>query len=205
MYINIIMEKINKSPKYYKILKTSKELFWKFGIKRVTIEEICREAGVSKMTFYRFFPNKAELAKNMIDNLFNEGLDKYNEIMSQDIPFAEKIKKQLLMKFENTDQISPEIINDIYTDETYGFRDYWEKRRKEILERVVSDYKIAQKKGWIRKDIKLEFIIYINNKLNEIVSDKELQSIYNNMQELIMEVANLFFYGILNKSETNEE
>lgn len=42
------------------ILSAGKELFWKHGVKRVTVEEICVQASVSKMTFYKFFMNKRE-------------------------------------------------------------------------------------------------------------------------------------------------
>ncbi|MBE9509365.1 MAG: TetR family transcriptional regulator, partial [Bacteroidetes bacterium] len=34
------------NQKFQQIITTAKELFWKFGIKRVTIEEICQEANV---------------------------------------------------------------------------------------------------------------------------------------------------------------
>jgi AcrR family transcriptional regulator len=46
------------NQKYLKILAAGRDLFWKHGFKRVTIEEVCREAGASKMTFYKFFENK---------------------------------------------------------------------------------------------------------------------------------------------------
>ena len=49
---------VTSSPKKEQILKTGKELFWKYGFKLVTIEEICKEAGVSKMTYYKYFTNK---------------------------------------------------------------------------------------------------------------------------------------------------
>ena len=73
------MPKHNK--KYKQIIATSKELFWKFGIKRVTVEEICSQAHVSKMTFYKFFPNKIELAKIILKNeiiFFHSGLGAKN-------------------------------------------------------------------------------------------------------------------------------
>ena len=60
------------NPKRIQIVKTAKELFWKFGIKRVTIEEICREANVSKMTFYKFFSNKNELLHTVIEEMFDK-------------------------------------------------------------------------------------------------------------------------------------
>ena len=60
------------SKKYKDIMSTGKDLFWKYGMKRVTVEEICKEANVSKMTFYKYFGNKYELAlaiiKSMVDS-----------------------------------------------------------------------------------------------------------------------------------------
>ena len=67
---------IKYNPKQKQILETSKELFWKFGFKRVTIEEICKEAGVSKMTFYKYYPNKIELVKGLMKRVLSESLAK---------------------------------------------------------------------------------------------------------------------------------
>ena len=49
------------------ILIAGKKLFFKYGLKKVTIEEICAEANVSKMTFYKYFPNKTALVKKVFD------------------------------------------------------------------------------------------------------------------------------------------
>lgn len=185
------------NEKYASILKTSHDLFWKFGIRRVTIEEICREAHVSKMTFYRFFSNKAEVAKAVVETLFDEMRTDYRNLMDQNIPFEEKVKKQLLMKFEGTKEISPELIKDIYGDQDSELFKYWKSRADEMLKMVFEDYFHAQQMGWIRKDIKIEYIIYMSNKASEIAADEDLQKLYPDMQSLIMEIANMFFYGIL--------
>ena len=57
---------IRENPKRKKILDTAHELFWKHGLKRVSIEEICAVAGVSKMTFYKHFANKTALVKYIL-------------------------------------------------------------------------------------------------------------------------------------------
>ena len=54
------MQNVNR--KYDDIMSTGKDLFWKYGIRRVTVEEICEKSNVSKMTFYKYFPNKETLA-----------------------------------------------------------------------------------------------------------------------------------------------
>ncbi|MBL0024612.1 MAG: helix-turn-helix transcriptional regulator [Saprospiraceae bacterium] len=61
MIIDFVTMQTKRSKSYLKIITTAKKLFWKHGSSRVTIEELCREAGVSKMTFYRHFNNKNEI------------------------------------------------------------------------------------------------------------------------------------------------
>ncbi len=106
----------HKSKKYHQILSTSKELFWKHGIKKVSIEEICKEANVSKMTFYKYFSNKTELALEMIKRMFDENMKIFDEMMQADIPFEEKMQKQVQMKLEGTNDISEEFVKDVYGD-----------------------------------------------------------------------------------------
>lgn len=187
--------------KYDAIIKTSHDLFWKFGIRRVSIEEICRESVVSKMTFYRAFSNKTELALEVVKKLFDEIEADYKELMVEDISFEEKIKKQLLMKFEGTKEISSELVKEIYGDQNSEIFKYWKARADEMLQLVWQDYSHAQKMGWIRKNIKLEFIMYMSNKAAEIASDEQLQSMYPDMQSLIMEIANFFFYGMFSSDK----
>ncbi|NQV51449.1 MAG: helix-turn-helix transcriptional regulator, partial [Candidatus Marinimicrobia bacterium] len=47
----------DRPPKEGDILRTAEKLFMQFGYNRVTVEEICREAKVSKVTFYKYFSN----------------------------------------------------------------------------------------------------------------------------------------------------
>lgn len=54
-----------ENKKYKALLEAGKKLFCKHGFRRVTIDEICREAGASKMTFYKWFDNKTEFAKTI--------------------------------------------------------------------------------------------------------------------------------------------
>ncbi len=192
------------NEKYNSIIKTSHNLFWKFGIRRVTVEEICREAFVSKMTFYRFFPNKTAVAKAVIRNIFDNILNDYRKLMAQNIPFEEKVRQQLIMKFEGTKEISAELVKDIYGDPKLEIFTYWESRTNEIMQLVFSDYAHAQEMGWIRKDIRLEFVQYFTNKMGEMASDENLQALYPSTQDLIMEIANFFFYGIFPRKERDE-
>jgi len=69
------------NPKRQKILHTGKELFWKFGFKRVTIEELCKEAGISKMTYYKYFTNKMDLV-NYDQQIYQSIQQEYSQYLA---------------------------------------------------------------------------------------------------------------------------
>ena len=46
--------------------EAAEPLFERFGYKKTTVEEVCRDAGASKRTFYELFRDKADLAQNLM-------------------------------------------------------------------------------------------------------------------------------------------
>jgi AcrR family transcriptional regulator len=183
--------------KFQQIIHSAKDLFWRFGMRRVTVEEICRGANVSKMTFYKYFDNKIELAKYIYSQVISVAEDEYREIMEKKIPFSEKIKLTMQLKMKGTQDLSQEFINELLQNVYPEMTAFYHQKVKESLQRVLDDYTLAQKNGEIRPDIKPEFILFFLNHMLELVTDKKLVSLYENPQQMISELMNFFFYGIL--------
>jgi len=191
---------IKYNPKRELILKTGKELFWKFGFKRVTIEEICKEAGVSKMTFYKYFPNKIEMVKILMDGLLKEALEKYKKISESDIPYPEKVIQMIDLKKEQIQTMSSEFFRDYVQSEDPELINFLNQLTQENLQLFTNDFKKAQEDGNIRSDLKVEFIMYVMNHLIEMTHDDALLNMYEEPQDLVMEITNFLFYGILNRN-----
>ena len=187
------------NPKRDLILETGKELFWKFGYKRVTIEELCKEAGISKMTFYKYFSNKIDLVKSIMDIIFTESLDKYKKIISSNIPYPEKVIAMVHLKGEQIEHMSSEFFKDYVQSDDPELISYLEQLSGESMQMFADDFRKAQENGDVRKDLKIEFIMYMMNHLVEMVQDNNLQAMYDKPQDLVMEITNFLFYGILNR------
>ena len=194
------MTKSGNSVKQDKLIQTAKSLFFKYGIKRVSVAEICQEARVSKMTFYKYYANKEDLAKAFLLEANAKGMREYETLMAKEIPFSEKIKQLIENKLRDTEGVSQEFIKDILNEKGELYRLMMEKR-EESLAVLLNDFKKAEERGEIRKGIKPEFISYFLEKTMSMVSDEKLLPFYKNEQELIMEVTNFFFYGLGIKDE----
>jgi AcrR family transcriptional regulator len=178
------------------ILSAARDLFWKHGFRRVSVEEICEKSGISKMTFYRYFPNKIELAKAVFDKAAREGYEQFQSIMNESISPEEKIQKILLLKFEGTHDISKEFLMDFYSGRETGLGDYVQVQTNDIWKNIISDFKSAQQQGVFRQDIKIEFFFSASQKLFELLNDQKTQQLFDTPQEMIMEYAKLLMYGI---------
>jgi AcrR family transcriptional regulator len=189
------------SPKFRQIEKTAKDLFWKHGMNRVTVEEICERSAVSKMTFYKYFSNKTELAKYILQKLFDEGIQVYRDIMESNKPYVEKIKSIIQMKMDYTGEISQEFLIDLYKGNDPELRKMIDEYMNRNMEMILEDFKKAQEEGNIRADVKPQFLVYILNHLIDVITDKQINSLYNNTQELIYEIVNFFYYGIMPKGD----
>ncbi|MFW6371662.1 MAG: hypothetical protein ACOC10_10720, partial [Bacteroidota bacterium] len=62
---------------------------------------------------------------------------------------------------------------------------------------IRNDFLKFQQEGIIRQDMRIDFLMYMLNKLIELAIDENLGKIYNNPQQQIVEITNFFFYGVL--------
>jgi|WetSurSiteA1Bulk_404760.scaffolds.fasta_scaffold00588_6 AcrR family transcriptional regulator len=178
------------------ILSAARDLFWKHGFRRVTVEEICEKADISKMTFYRYFPNKFELAKTVLRNVTEEGYKQFLLIMNDISSPEEKIQRILLLKFEGTNDISQEFLMDFYASKENGLSDYVKKITNDTWQKIIEDFRIAQENGIFRSDIRPEFFFLVSQKLMESLNDEKILQLFANPQDMIMESAKLIMYGI---------
>ncbi len=188
--------------KYLALMNAARELFWKHGVKRVSVEEVCHKALVSKMTFYRYFANKLELAKAVYNQVADEGVLKFREIMTDEATSpVEKMQLMLKMKLAGTNDISREFLKDFYSNQELGLSAHIEAKSMEVWNEIINDFRVAQQKGWFRNDFKPEAFLIMTSKISELITDERLLQMFNSPQELIMELSKFFTFGIMPISE----
>lgn len=184
------------SKKYSAIVSTAKNLFWKHGFKRVSIEELCVHAKVSKMTFYKFFPNKVELAKTVFMKESEAGLKKFRSILHEAIPSTDKLKKIVQLKVEGFNDISNDFLQDFYEDDNEGLKNFVVEASRTAWLKLIDDIRDAQRQHIFTDAIKPELLVHLTQVMASLVTNKELLSCYNNPRELIGELTHMMAYGL---------
>jgi AcrR family transcriptional regulator len=176
------------SRKRDQLIQTGEALFIKHGMRRVTVKEICRQAGVSKPTFYKYFANKASLARRIVELWIEQVLQRIDEIEDAEVPFPEKMKQILALKQAIAARPGPEFLQDLIAldiDLSYALR------------RVMRFLVQGQQNGDIRADIPPEFLLAAFDLLNTMHHDPRIRGLYKDVETLAGDIFRLFYYGAL--------
>lgn len=196
---------MKKEPKKkVQIIAAADKLFRQFGFKKVTVEEICQVAGASKMTFYKYFPNKNELIKHLWQMMIDDSMAKLNQLEKMDTPFTEKVNLILKMKEEATANMGSQYVRD-YLEMVPELQDFYNNIFTLVMQKFMVIIKNAQDKGEVRKSLRPEFFLAVVNMMMELAKNEQLAGIYQNYTEFALEVNNYLYYGMMPVPEGNEQ
>jgi AcrR family transcriptional regulator len=191
-----------KSKSYLTIVASAQKLFWKHGIKKVSVEEISLAAGVSKMTFYRSFSNKDEVAEIILTDLMEKGTNDYHKLMASEIPFESKLQEIIKLKKAASKEISQELLKDIFINPDSKLAGLMLAQSEKSNKMFEADLRKAQKNGELREGLKIEFIIYMLGNIYHLMEDEKLIDLFDGSEDLAGEITNFFFYGMLRPNDT---
>ncbi|MCC7245804.1 MAG: TetR/AcrR family transcriptional regulator [Saprospiraceae bacterium] len=110
------------SEQQEKWLKRAEELFFRYGIKSLTMDDVARELGISKKTLYAFVENKDDLVHKVLEL----HLQSEREVCGTILQNAENaIEEMFLVMESNAQQMSHMRTNIVYDLQKYH-RSAWE-------------------------------------------------------------------------------
>ena len=183
--------------KKQQIKKAAFSLFNKYGIKKVSVEEICKSSATSKPTFYKFFPNKKHLAKTLIIELFNKRLNSYKKVILSDQNLEKQFKEFFKLKIKDSNLISRDFYNDLIQ---YFPRDDFAKQKEDIVTLFINQIKKKNTDNIQKVNVSIDFIIYmLKNDFFNIYINPSFTSMYKDLESATTELAHFISYGLFGK------
>jgi len=92
-----------------KLIETATDLIWSESYNAVSVDDICKKAGVKKGSFYHFFPSKAHLALETMDSCMQDTKAHYDDIFSSTRPPLERFTRMVGYVIEQQKEISAQL------------------------------------------------------------------------------------------------
>ena len=135
-----------------RLLAAGRELFARYGLRKTTVEELARAAGIAKGTFYLFFPSKealyAEVLLSVIPDMVKSLLERSFGV-TDDVREALFLYQKELVRLIEGDELVRAITTDRSSWENLLSVDWSEFRRRgfESLKPLVETIREAQARG----------------------------------------------------------
>jgi AcrR family transcriptional regulator len=195
------------------IIKTAGELFFRLGIRSVSIDDICRELGISKKTFYVYFESKDALIEQMLQANINYMAGKMDELLElHDFRKLVKLFLQRQQEEKNDVRRVPQLVYDLKKYYPRQFTDFqincFEVQKKYLILYLEQGIK----EGLVRANLNIELTAVLFAKIhNDAIRDFEVIEAHNhNMHQLAHTALDIFVRGILSEeglklyNESNE-
>lgn len=181
--------------KLFSIIQNSIDIYRKYGIKSVSMEDLCKELKISKKTIYKYVKNKDELIANIFLDFLNQEFEtRLQNIQSKHdnaIDFILKITEQY--SFENN-AITTAMINDLYMHYPLIFKQFnalATQRKQEIIQYNILQ---GQKEGLYKDDLKNEIISLLFSNID--MFKKIPEHAHYNEDDVFKEIIRIYIFSI---------
>lgn len=184
------------------ILKKSGEMFFKLGIRSVSIDDICHELGISKKTFYVYFASKDELVAQLL-HVSIDGMAKKMENWLRLHDFRQLISILLAQKevSKNDVRCVPQLVYDLKKYYPQQFAEFQVKLfevQKDYLKQYLEQ---GIREGLVREQLDVEMTAMLLAKLHtDAIRDMEqIESYGYKMHTYSQTAKDILIRGVLSE------
>jgi TetR/AcrR family transcriptional regulator, cholesterol catabolism regulator len=157
-----------------KILELATELFLKEGVKRVTMDYLASQLGMSKRTVYEQFKNKDELLKSCINSLINKQRLINEKITSESETAMHGLLAFLMVGLENIRIAKPYFATDVRKYYPAIWKSTMAINHEYGLQKVTLMLNRGISEGVFRDDLKINFTAKLFMEQITIISDTDI-------------------------------
>ncbi|MEO9485516.1 MAG: helix-turn-helix domain-containing protein [Ekhidna sp.] len=134
-----------------KILSSAEELFIQYGIRSVTMDDVAREASMSKKTLYQYFDNKDGLVFEVAMNHFEKETKEFEEIFNQSSDSIHEILLVSQCLRKHVFRMNPSLLYDMQKYHGRAWDKYLEFKHSTIRGHIERNIERGKKEGFFRK------------------------------------------------------
>ncbi|MFY9310553.1 MAG: TetR/AcrR family transcriptional regulator [Bacteroidia bacterium] len=141
-----------------RILKGAEELFFKYGIKSITMDDIAKHLGISKKTIYQFYSDKNEVVETLMSSLTKTNECVFQKIADDSANVIEEVFEMMKHMGALFSQMNPNLFYDLQKYHPDSWK-LFNKFKEDFIERMVEDsVKRGVAQGLVRADINTKII-----------------------------------------------
>lgn len=157
-----------------RILAEAERLFWKYGVRSVTMEDIARQLGISKKTIYQHFSDKEQILYQVIQDKTVRNQSEMDCVFIENANPVEEILNMLKFMQKNADQVSPNFLMDIRRYYPQAFALFRQYKEDHIMRSILENIQKGIDQGLYRSEINPAILARLRVEQIELAFNNEI-------------------------------
>jgi len=181
-----------------KILQGALELFLKYGIRSVSMDDIARHLSISKKTIYQYFVDKDDIVTQATTNhMVHTKADFDNLTKVSKNALDELMRIQMFMR-KNMQDMNPSLLFDLKKYHNKAWSAWIDHKNKDIRESVVRNLKQGIEEGLYRSNLNPEILAVLRvESIQWVYDNPTLTSEKYKPVDIQTQMLDHFMYGLL--------
>lgn len=159
------------------ILEKVRELYMRYGIKSITMDDVASVLSISKKTLYKYVTDKDDLVGKIVDQEIKIQQMDSSSILSSNLNAIEELMMVSKMINHKLKEINPSTEYDLRKYYPHHFQKLVDGRRKRMYTNIIANIRKGKKEGLYREDLNEEIIAKLQVSRIESMMENEIFSI----------------------------
>src|SRR5438552_12257662 len=148
----------NGSETSERILKAAQELFFSYGIRSISMDDIARHLSISKKTIYHFFEDKDQIVKTLTQWDLDENKRLMKDIEANSTDAIDQILQAMDCMTHQLTKFHPSLIYDLQKFHPQAWNEFKKFTEEHSLHAVMLNLKRGIRQGLYRSDINIPIL-----------------------------------------------
>lgn len=181
-----------------RILAEAEQLFWKYGVRSVTMEDIAKPLGISKKTIYQHFTDKEDIIYQVVQNKIVQDQSEVSCMAVDAANPVEEILAVLAMMRKHAGKASPNLLIDIQRHYPQAFALFRQHKENYIMRSILENIQKGIDQGLYRADMNPTILARIRVEQIELAFNNDIfPTGQYGMLEIQYEMTHHFVRGML--------
>jgi len=181
-----------------KLLKGAEELFMRFGVRSITMDDIARHLGISKKTIYQHFADKDDVVVSVAKSRLEKQRQQFEKATAESKNSVEEMVKLSYCIKENMRDTNPSVLFDMQKYHQRAWNVWLEFKHKFIRQSVMQSLKRGMEEGYFRSDINTDILVIMRLEVVQMAFDNMVfPRDQFNLAEVQTHLFDHFVHGIL--------
>ena len=181
-----------------KILKGAEELFMKFGVRSVSMDDVARHLGISKKTIYQYFKDKDDMVTLISKSYLDIERETYQTVMDKATNAIEEALGCTQCLLRQMQEMNPSLLYDLQKFHPEAWKVYLDFKKGFIRDGIVKNIARGIAEGYFREDLKADIIATFRLEQVQMAFDESIFSKTKyNLSEVQIQLFEHFIHGLL--------